>query len=201
MSYIEPIDKTKLQEFSDRWRQFYSTIEKLPCETEEQQNYWSRVLNDAHLALMAVEGERKELIAPILESQRTVNSAFKQASTFAEDVKALAKKKLSEAREAERVAQEKARALVAEVAATGDETRLVEVVKALPQDAHIAGTSTRWEWEASVVDMSLVPRDYLAVDTRKLKDYAKAFSKSESIPPIPGVVFTKKAAVIVGRKS
>ncbi len=196
---VEPIDRTRLALFEDKWGKFIKAVENVPCETHEQQNYWGKVLAEANHAINEVEKDRKELIAPILESQRTTNAAFKKAVAFAEAVKDLAKDKIAGAREANLKAQETARLAASTAAAAGDTKAVMAAVQSIPDELAIAGAGGRWEWVASVVNKALVPSDYLVVDEKRLKDYAKAFAKSESIPCVPGIHWTRKSVVIAGR--
>jgi hypothetical protein len=197
---VEAIDRYNLAEVQTKWEKLHSACEGLACESADQQKWWGRLLADAQEALVAIEADRRVLILPILESQRAVNAAFKKASDAAEGMKTLAKEKLAAARERALATRTEVLASVEAAAARGDSEAVLAGVALIPEEVVTKGAGGGWTWEPTVVDAAAVPDEFRIVDTKKLAAYAKAFSKSETIPAVAGVVFKRTAKVIAGKK-
>ena len=197
---VEAIDRHNLAEVQAKWAQLVSACEGLACESAEQQQWWGRLLADAQEALVAIESDRRVLILPILEAQKTTNAAFRKASDAAEAMKSLAKEKLAAAREKALATRNEVLASVEAAAARGDSEAVLAGVAMIPLEVTTKGAGGGWTWEPTVVDESEVPRDFMQVNTKALATYAKAYAKSETIPGVPGVVFKRTARVIAGKK-
>lgn len=55
---------------------------------------------------------------------------------------------------------------------------------AMPEPARVTGVSTREVWRFEVVDPALVPRDYLAVDEKKIGGVVRALKGDTRIPGV-----------------
>lgn len=62
----------------------------------------------------------------------------------------------------------------------------------LPAPPKMAGESARTNWRYEIVDESLVPREYLMVDEKKLGAYARAM---KTVASVPGVRFYAEQSV------
>jgi hypothetical protein len=69
------------------------------------------------------------------------------------------------------------------------------VVQVAPSTPKVAGTSVRKIWKARVIDVTLVPRQFLMVNEKALDAYAKATNGTQQVL---GVQFYEEASLAVG---
>lgn len=95
--------------------------------------------------------------------------------------------------EAARKEQERLAKLAAKAEARGDEKKAEQfqdrasgvVPEYVPEvSTKVRGISSREVWKYEVTDLSLVPREYLIVDTVKLGDVARAMKETANIPGV-----------------
>lgn len=162
--------------------------------TPRNEQQWCDALTFVQHETKALEDERTELTKPLLAAKREVDAAFAPAKEAGERLLMLIKTKLGEYRA--RLAAERQQAVTqaAAAAAAGDYAAASALVEA-SQGQDTSGTATVWGWDFVVVDEALVPAQYKIVDPAKVKAYAKAYAKSETIPEVPGLVFRRVASV------
>jgi len=187
------VDKNKLASLAHRWTEALSILADLPCSSAAEEEWWVGRLDAAQMELKSIEAEREELVRPILRDKKLVDAAFKEATAPLEKAKDLIKQKLAARQETLRAAQVAVQEAARLAAVAGDHAACAQALAAIPETHSVDGAKTQWVWEPAVVDAAAVPREYLAVDEKKLAAYAKAFAKSESIPAVPGVSFRRAA--------
>lgn len=143
----------------------------------------------------ALEEKRKEYIGPINEHLKTVNGVFKsfveplsQADSITrEKVLAYRAQQESIRVEQERINQLRMQAAEAEMKLKGELSEPLGLVEVAPNaatryqtDSGTLGTAKIKKWE--VTDITLVPIEYLVVDTVKIGKVVRA-----GIPGIPGI--------------
>lgn len=183
MDYIEPIDHNKLQATKDGWAEVLASVEKLPCDDDEQANWWAAILVRVHDELKALEAERDALVRPLNEGVKKTNATFKEATGPLEAVKQLAGEKLNKRILEAESGAEFNRRLAARTAAT-DPAAAQAALAAIPETAKLAGLSETWGWEPEAIDLeALDPAFVTKVPNHKaLKDLAAAF-KDKAVPP------------------
>lgn len=176
-------------------------IKKVIKSIEAQRLSYTKPLDEAKKKL--IEDERK-ITEPLNSIIKTLNTKM-VAWTMAQE------KRRRE--EAEKKRQEELAALEAEkqkqlaIAATTDNEEAAKAVEEIEKNAArleaapVTITNTvktekgAWtvqaRWKARVVDESLVPREFLIVDTIKLNKYATTMKESAKVP---GVEFFKESA-------
>jgi len=144
----------------------------------------------------AMEEKRKEYVKPLQDHVKTVNDSFKALMDPVEQADRITRTKiLNFQKEQERIRreQEEINRLREEAAQkqkelTGEitEVEMVEVVPEAPKristDVGIAGQRENWKWE--VIDINLVPREYLMINAGILTPVVKASKGKLTIPGI-----------------
>lgn len=176
------------------------------------------VKSDKYL-LKKIEDEEKKGTAPLYEVMKTIRSWFKPAKDNIEksiSIKSSAMMKYSQKKEelarienarlqdlankqAEKLAEQARKALE-----KGNEAKAQElmaqaqmkqvIVPTVQAEApKIAGLTTRDNWTFEVIDINLVPRDYLCADDKKIGQVVRATKGSLNIPGVRIYKETKMA--------
>ena len=92
-------------------------------------------------------------------------------------------------------------ALAAEAARAGDaqaaNAAIVVASTAAPMVAEGVGES--WSFEPVSIDLSKVPREYLAIDMVRVNAVIRAAVKADTEPEIPGIVFERRVSLRVSK--
>ena len=192
MTYVDPVDHTKLAKLREV-REEYVPLLALPCENPAQLQWWKERLSYLQAHIMDHEAERQHLIRPILDDQQRINKLFKEEAAPADALKEQIKLKIAAYEEQALAARNELVAAASSAAASGDSEACALALGAL-QD--VPGS---FVWEVASVDTGKVDRQYLTVDTNKLKVVCLAYKKSETPPEIEGVIFKRTARVSARR--
>lgn len=185
--YVKPMDQTRLAQAAEAAEMITTKLLDRPCENEEHKAWWSEVLSQVHQQWMTLDAERKNLVDPIVASQKEVNNTFRPALTALDAAKTFCKQRLANYAKLQEAKRTQAIAALGDAAASGDSEAITQAVAGLPEDS-----GTRWAWVPTVTKAEDVPDTYKIVDIKMLKAYAQTFKESENIPPIPGVAFTRE---------
>ena len=192
--YIVPIDMHHLTAVATKWTDAAAAVAELECATPEQEAWWAGLLAQTHTQIKSIEADREALVRPLLDDKRRVDAAFNVATAPVEAFKALCKSKLAGAQEA-RLALDTAHREVARLAAVnGDVAGCMLALEAIPAAA--PAVATQWTWVGTVTDPLTVGLAFMSVDEKKIRAYASAHAKSETIPPVPGIAFVRTAKII-----
>lgn len=194
-SSILAIDLNKLSNKQETANQALCKLDATPCETPEQESFFSELLGMVQREIKELEKERTELTVPLLDAKRQVDEQFKPATTAWEAVKDLVKKKLGAAQTKRLQAAQQARKDAEDAAVMGDTQGVLAAMARIPEASKPEGLTVQFEWQASVVDQYQVPREFLEISLGAVKAYCKAHTKSEEIPSVPGLKFEKRATV------
>lgn len=174
----------------DRTRASHNALERArdwPCETAEEQSEVTTMLSMVQARLAAIEATRTSITKPLLDAKRRVDELFRGLSEPYELTKESLKSKLAAAAMRHRAAL----AAATEAAIAGDDPVFAPVVAAPPALA--------WEWSYSVDDLGKVPRDYLTLDSAAVRAFMSTYRKSDVIPQVPGLSFTRVPKVVARR--
>lgn len=212
----ELVPYVKVNDFTDLMTQYKEGVTALeqvkafPCETPEQEQFCADGRLRASLISKAVDARRTAITKPLLDAKRAADALFNPTikvfdaieDTFRQKIQAAQQRRQDAERAARAAAVEAARqatALVAQSAppvVVAQATAQVSVALAqVPEKFVPSGISSGAEWEAELVDLSQVPREWLTVDWSKVKIHQKAYQKSEHIPPVSGFKFRRVATV------
>ena len=140
-------------------------------------------IQEAKLQLQKVKASLESFLLPLSESEASVK---KQILSYQEE----ARKQVQEAEEKLRIAEEKGRT---SKTLEKHEVAIQEMKSNLPPKT--SGISTRKIWTFSITNESLLPREYLIPDTKKLGEIARQQKEKASIP---GVEFLFEEILAVG---
>ena len=163
--------KDKLLEFIENWKDFYKNMQGITITSSEDiqaaKDKYSYVSNE----LKEIENIRKELTSPYVQFCRKVNTLAKQASEFLDKGKSLINNKVITFRAEEKkrieALQEK---VLSKLISFDNFEETAQIQSKLVKDEE--GLKTKWlmtRLTFEVTDESKVPREYLIVDDRKIR--------------------------------
>jgi hypothetical protein len=164
----------------------------LPCETAEQYSACGEFLRQAQQQLGYYEKARKRLTRPLLQAKQEVDGIFKPITTAMAQVKAALAAKLK-AYDL-RAEQERRAALAAIEQAHAQRNQAAvehhaQALQAPPPS--LQGVHTRKRWTYRVTDAALVPRQFLMVDDRLVRNAIKAGARV-----VPGLEIFEETSVV-----
>lgn len=170
--------------------------------SEEEFTEVGNALREIQGRIKTVEARRKEWVDPLNKTVRSINGFFKPVVTEWESVVTCLKKAMAAYQQRKQEESRKALEEAAKIAAAGNATGMTEdaqqyqalVAKgsALPPKAD--GITTRENWKFRITDASLVPREYLSVDEKKV---GAAVKLSKGDTKIPGIEVYREDTVVV----
>lgn len=169
---------------------------------KEVKKYWEDPVKKARAALDALTERRKAMLEPLEFYERDIKARMLAYKEQAEAERRAKERVAREALEAQAKAEREA--LVKEKEAFGDVQGAEAVALApvvvppvlLPGAPKVDGVKFREDWKFEVVDASLIPREYLAIDEAKLAKIARAMKADAKVP---GVRFYPEKIIMAGR--
>jgi hypothetical protein len=144
----------------------------------------------------AIDAKRKAWVDPLNKVVRDINATFKPLLSSLKDAEQILKSKIGDYVLAQYKEQERLLASVKAEDSTENVVKILErVAETVPTKVETLGT--RFEWAGQVVDASILPREYLMPDIKKLEAITKA---TDGDPKIPGWSAYQVAAVRTARK-
>lgn len=195
-------ERTALQSQSDRARAMIAALSTLVITTPEMQAQIAAALAEVKGNWQRLDDREKLITKPALESIKSTRALFAEPKASLEKLEELFKTKLADysARLSNELAeaQEKAQAL----ASAGDMAGAAQALATIATPAvPIAGLSERHSWKAEVINIDLLPREYLLANLKAIGAEQKrqtAIAPDET-PVIPGVKFTRE--IVIASKS
>jgi hypothetical protein len=185
------VNVTELRVVADVWRRSFQEYN----DADLDEDGWAQLLKHCQAALRDLDAERKELVSPATRDIARVNEIYREATAPIDDLKVLCKVRLGALADAKRLQGQQALAMASVAAQVGDTQGVYAALSAVPDQRATAGTRTSWEWYADSVDLNALPKEWLVLNETMLKYYLKEHAKSETIPPISGLVFKRRAKV------
>ncbi len=170
-------------------------LEAWPCETVKDEQDLGEMLGAVKGQFNAWEEKRTSITKPLLEAKRAVDSLFKPMLDTLARAERIIKDKLAAAHVRRMEANAAAQAQAGQLAQAGNpqaasqELAKVQVVQAPP------GVQFQEGWDFTVEDLDAVPRAWLSVDHSKVRIYLRDYSKSQTVPPVPGLRFFRSPIV------
>jgi hypothetical protein len=185
-------DVVKLASYKTQAEDLAEFLSAKPCATAEEEQWFSQTLSSVRGLFKSLEDERTKATAPLNLAKRQIDAMFAPATKPLKECEAVIRTKLADAARMRFAAAAESRRLAADAAAEG---RFADVLAVL-DDAQVtvatAGSSARVSWVARVVDIDLVPRQYLMVNETAL---AAAGKGTEQPNAIPGIEWEMEAKV------
>lgn len=182
------IDKNKIikkvEPFEEEATSFLETL-NVEIDSQEMFENFEALAKDAHENIKKLEEERKKITQPLTDAHKAVMALFKPPIEGYTKFKNLAKSKLmAYMRKCE---AERTKALEKQ------EYKKTELLAQPPKPTAIR-TQSYWTWK--ITDFDKIPRDYLTLDTSKMKITIREANAPEKLN-IPGIeIFEEQSAVM-----
>ena len=167
----------------------FQQLKDLVVESEEDFLYATDILRELKRQNKSLEERKQRVTKPLMGVVEEVRSWFRPAQQWLTQAEVLLKKRLAEYRQKVDAQNLEAMRLLAETKGAAD-------VKFSPTPkAEGLTMSEAWDWE--IVDLDLVPRDFLAVDPAKVKAYLKTTPKGGVPGEVPGLKFVSQVRLAI----
>lgn len=133
-----------------------------------------------------IDAERKELVQPLNDTVKRINSMYRPVLTTLTNTEIVLKKTVA-AYQAAKEEEHQQHLLATQAAFDADDTEAVvkhSEAAAESQITKVKGMSTRKVWKFEITDVSKVPAEYLMVDERKVGEVVRIQKGETTIPGI-----------------
>lgn len=156
----------------------------------------SEFLKELHEVEKNIENKRLEFTKPLNQSLRAINKTFKTMVKPVSDAKSMVKRKIGvwHRAEQERIAREEARRRKIQEAHEKQGHDVNAPVIMERPDTTIGNSMVKKVWTFKVTDETKIPREFLMVDTAKLRKYMYQMKEEAKVP---GVEFYQDEQVSV----
>lgn len=170
----------------------------LALATDADAEFAGEIVREVKAKHRELDDRRKQVVAPLNEVVRTINSWFKPPMEELERVERVIKTKIAEF---VRKREEEARDALARAAEAATSTEAEQALSALAALAGPpTGTSVRMQWKWRITDEASVPRAFLSVDAGKVTSHLRGSVKDQGAPePVAGLEFYQEPIVAVRR--
>ncbi len=187
------VDIVQLTSYRSQASELVQFLTHSPCKTAEQEAYFSARLSDVRALIKNLDAERTKLTKPLLAAKKAVDELFSPAIKPLQEAESVIRGKLAGAAMGRLERERAAMQLAAEAATAGDSDAVMSALAAIPQVAQTTGSSVKYVWVPDKVDVEVLPKSYMVVDTAKLEGVGRAAGDSE--PKIVGVTWRQEARV------
>lgn len=165
-------------------------------ETAQDVENASVFLKELHEAEKNIEAKRKEFVNPLRQSMNAINATFKEIARPVSEAKDLVKSKIGvwHRAEQERIAREEARRRKIQEAHEKKGHDVNAPVMMERPDTKIGNSMMKKVWNYRIVDENKIPREFLMVDTTKIRKYMYAMKDQAKVE---GVEFYQEEQVAV----
>lgn len=162
-------------------------VRALPCETAADAALLNEIFVDVRARIKNLKEKRATLLGPVDALKKAITALFAPAlaplETIEQEIRDRAEKRgLAQAQAELKLEAENKAALLAGRPAVDPATLAVVPISAL---------SLTYEWEYQIEDFPQVPREFLMVDPKKVKDFLKPYKKSNVVPAVPGLSWAR----------
>ncbi|MFH1511128.1 MAG: hypothetical protein ABIF10_05535 [Candidatus Woesearchaeota archaeon] len=154
------------------------------------------ICDKAHKTWKEAVAQRDKFLKPLQDAERTVKSKI---SAFIMDQQRIAREAQDKLDAARRKEEEKQRAALEAKAVKAEEKGNIEKAEELREKKEgvfipgavvestvekVEGQTSRTTYDFEIIDETLIPRKYLIVDDKKIRQMVKTFGKEASIPGV-----------------
>lgn len=166
---------------------FLKAIKGIEREIEEA---FDPIIEKAHLAHKEALAQKDKYYKPLLNAERLIKTKIADYNMEQERIRREQEDKLRREAEAK---EKKLREQAALAKKNGDKEKAEKlldkadniVAPTLASTVEkVDGVTFRENWYAEVVDLKLVPREFLVPDMKKLNDFARAYKDTRNIPGV-----------------
>ena len=181
-------DQAELAEEGKDAAQTLALVRALPCQTAEDASLLNELFVQVRAKIKALKAKRKTLLDPVDALKKAITALFEPVlsplETIEQEIRATVESRGLAQAQAELTveAQNKAALLAGQKAV--DPSTLAPV-------QHSA-LSLTFDWDFEIEDFSQIPREFLCVDPKKVRDYLKPYKKSSAVPVQPGLRWVRQ---------
>jgi hypothetical protein len=189
-----------VQESAGETSRAQAALQKLrdfPVYTAEQIAIAGDILQHVNGEWHRIETRRTSITQPLLAAKRSIDSLFSDALSMLEEAEKILKAKIKQARDSIEAANTAAQLAAEQMLQQGDARGAALATQNLQPTQAPQGLTFRDVWEWRVVNASVLPREYLTPDTKKIAAVVKKLGNKANIP---GVEITKGTGISAGRK-
>jgi hypothetical protein len=171
-------------------------LKDLPVRTNEEITMASELLVDVKGRYKRLEERLHEITKPLNAALKSARDLFRPAMNAYEEAEQVLKQKIGAAHAA--IAESNRRAMLEAQArlAQGDAHAAALAATAIVERPRVEGVRVQEVLTYRVVDVTLVPRDFLVVDDKKVRAHIAKFGEGAVIP---GIVVEKAQQVVAAR--
>lgn len=185
------VDVAALASYRAQAEGLIDVLTNAPCETPEQEAWFSQSLSAVRGLIKGLEDERQAVTKPMLEAKRRADALFAPATKPLQQCEQIIRGKLAQAATLRLQAAQAARLAAESAAQAGDFEAVVDALAAAPEAVSTSGSSTRAFWTFEVVDFAALPDRFKMVDGRELGALGGCLDGEPE--PVPGVVWRLEA--------
>lgn len=194
---VSPERKQAIDEEHSKAEQAMATLSEMSCETPDDEQALADVLIALKDKMRVIEEERTALTRPLLDAKREVDDYYRPTLKALEEIESILKHKLALADTRREEENRKLRFAAKQAAAMGHKTEAHQLLRAVQDDGAPEGIHYRYAWEYEIIDLEQVPREWLTVDPAKMKSHLKSYARSQAVPDVEGLHFTRRRIVVV----
>lgn len=187
-------DVKKLAEQKREATELKAFLAERPCETPEEEAWFSSTLSSVRGLHKALEDQRTAITKPILASKAAVDALFAPVTKPLKECEGVIRQKLADAARIRFQAEREARQLAEVAAAQGRHEDVLEALASAPVHVPTSGSSARMVWVAIVEDFSALPDAFKLPNEAALAAAGKTAGTGQP-DAIPGVAWVLDAAV------
>lgn len=162
--------------------------------SDEDYQFVGETLREVKGVYKQIEERRKKVTAPLNEALKEFRAWYQPALAVLENTEALLKRKLADYDTAQRERARLAMEAAAEASRQGDFDAAHAASQGIVSAPQAKGITVTRRWDYRLVDLSLVPREFLCLDHSAVKIYLKAAGK-DTPTQIPGLEFFETESV------
>jgi len=152
------------------------------CETREQYALCGQFLQQAQAQFKYFEGKRKKLTRPFLDCKREVDGWFTPITKAMATVKQVLASKIQAYDQRAAVAQRAALDAIEQAHQQGNQPAVEHHASQLTETPALPGVHKRNRWTFRVTDLGRVPRGFLVLDDRAVRNAIKSGARN-----VPGL--------------
>jgi hypothetical protein len=193
----EPIAEPQINEAEEATMALAArdSLRTLAITTPAQIAVAGEILVDVKGRLKALEERLAEITKPLNAGIKSARDLFRPAMEAYAEAEAILKKKIGDAERAIQEANRAAQREAQERLAQGQVREAALAVNTIVETPKVEGVRTQEVLTYEVTDVSLVPRELMVVDDKKVRAHIAIHGES----PIPGIAIKKETRVIAAR--
>lgn len=151
-------------------------------ETDGQYTMAVECLREVKDKMNTLEEQRKQATKPLMEAKRAVDTWFKPAGESLRKAERSIKRAIAKFHDVRKAESKKVLEEVSQAVKAGNQEIATARLKALP--ANTDKVSTRESWKFEVSNVSLLPREYLTPDLKKIGAVVRTLKGDSDIPGV-----------------